>query len=223
MMRALSTVGLLTLVVSLAACSGGAQTVVTVTATPLTSSPASFEPSAMTPQGVPSSGSNPDASSGSSSGDQDQLEWPSDVIGSGTWVVPGEVQPGYYRVAGYWATMDADMEIIDNDGVYEEDELTLAYVPASAAFVEFSGEAVPVEDFPAYPVLEIRPGAGTYLVGADIAPGQYRVSDGDYAYAARLDEDLEIIDNAGNAGSVIVIVKATDFAVSFSGQIERLK
>lgn len=223
MKRVALSVSTLGLVVALGGCAGGAQTVVTVTATPSSS-----------PTGVPDTPDlgSPDSSAAdvapndefsSLPAESNQGAWPTDSIDSGTWVVPDEVKPGYYRVAGYWATMDADMEILDNDGVYESDELTLAYVPASASFVEFSGEAVPVEDLPVYPVMEILPGAGTYLVGADIAPGQYRISDSDYAYAARLDERLEIIDNAGNEGNVIIVVKASDFAVSFSGEIERLK
>lgn len=144
------------------------------------------------------------------------------VIEAGTYLVPSEVPYGVYRVVGYWETMDAGMDTIENDGVYGEDEMTLAVITKDAEYVEFSEEAVPLADFPAYPVLEIGPKGGTYLVGPDIAPGRYRVTDRDYAYAARLDETLDIIDNEGNSGSVIIVVKPTDFAVEFSGTIEPL-
>ena len=41
-------------------------------------------------------------------------------------------------------------------------------------------------------------------------------------YAARLDNRLDIIDNDLNDGSVIVIVAKTDFALTFTGTLERL-
>lgn len=203
----------------LTACSGGGQSVVTVTATPSSAAAAS---DASTPA-LAESESEASPTSEAPSPSPEPTEEELDVIESGTWIVPDEIKPGYYRVAGYWATMDEDMEIMDNDGVYEDDELTLAYVPKSAAYVEISGEAVSIEEFPSYPVMELLPRAGTYLVGPDIKPGQYRVSDKDYAYAARLDKDLEIIDNDGNEGSVIINIEEGDFAFSFSGEIKELK
>jgi len=136
--------------------------------------------------------------------------------------VPDEVPRGTYRVFGYWATLDQDMEIIENDGVYDEGELSLAVVGSNATYVEFSKEALPVDELPSYPVLELNPTAGTYLVGPDIAPGRYRVSNDGYAYAARLDDTLDIIDNQGNEGSVIIVIQPTDFAVQFSGTISPL-
>jgi hypothetical protein len=57
----------------------------------------------------------------------------------------------------------------------------------------------------------------------DIEPGTYRISDPDYAYAARLDSTLDIIDNEGNAGNVLIRVQDGDFAFSFSGEIERIE
>ncbi|MGH9132401.1 MAG: hypothetical protein ACRDZZ_00585 [Ilumatobacteraceae bacterium] len=160
-------------------------------------------------------------------------EPPLEVIGSGTYIVnpaegtevaSGEIRPGAYRVAGYWAALDAVGEIIDNDGVYGPGELTLMVVPGDASFVEISGEAISIWDLPSYPVLSLSavPEGGTYLVGADIEVGTYRVSDPDYAYAARLDSTLEIISNEGNAGSVIIVVQPGDFALSYSGGLERV-
>jgi len=67
---------------------------------------------------------------------------------------------------------------------------------------------------------------GTYIVGTDIAPGRYRVSDADYAYASRLrsmaNGEWDIIDNEGNAGSVIIIIQETDDAFQYSGRLEKL-
>jgi hypothetical protein len=201
----------------LTACAGGAQTVVTVTASPSEAPPSS---EAATPAASPSS--EEPAESPTPTPTPEPTEEELDVIESGTWIVPDEMKPGYYRVAGYWATMDEDMEILNNDGVYEDDELTLAYVPKGASFVEISGEAISIDEFPEYPVMELLPRAGTYLVGPDIKPGQYRISDKDYAYAARLDKDLDIISNEGNEGNVIITIEEGDFAFSFSGEIKKL-
>jgi len=147
---------------------------------------------------------------------------PSGVIPAGTYLVPDEVPPGVYRVVGYWATLDEDLETIENDGVYDEGALSLAVIGSDASYVEFSEEALPLSELPSYPVLELNPTEGTYLVGPDIAPGRYRVTSNSYAYAARLDDTLEIIDNDGNDGSVIVVLKPTDYAIQFSGTITPL-
>lgn len=144
------------------------------------------------------------------------------VIPAGTYLVPDEVPLGVYRVVGYWATLDEDLDTIENDGVYDEGELSLAVIGPDATYVEFSEEAIPLKELPSYPVLELNPAGGTYLVGPDIAPGRYRVKADGYAYAARLDDTLEIIDNDGNDGSVIIVVKATDYAIQFSGTISPL-
>ena len=44
---------------------------------------------------------------------------PHTTIRAGTSLVGSEIQPGMYRVVRYWARLDATMEIIDNDGVYD--------------------------------------------------------------------------------------------------------
>ena len=197
----------------LAGCTGTTQSVVTVTATPSVDPP-SETATPVTP--------TPSTSSSTPQPEPEPTDSPLDVIESGTWVVPNEIEPGVYRVIGYWATLDDDMEIIDNDGVYEEDELSLAVVGKSASYVEISGEAVAISELPRYPVMEVLPPGGTYLVGPDIKPGRYRVSDRDYAYAARLDKNLEIISNEGNEGSVIIVIQEGDFAFEFSGEIKEL-
>jgi hypothetical protein len=49
---------------------------------------------------------------------------------------------------------------------------------------------------------------GTYLIGTDIAPGRYNItSAGTSAYFARLDANLEIIDNNLSEGNVIAVVE----------------
>ncbi len=143
-------------------------------------------------------------------------------IASGTYLVGSEMKPGYYRVNGYYARNDSDGEIIANDGVYEDDQFTLMIVKKSDDTVEISGEAMPIADFPSYDPVGNGVVDGTYLVGKDIKPGRYRIKDSDYAYGARLDKNLEIIDNEGNEGSVIITVKSSDFAFEYSGEIERI-
>ena len=65
---------------------------------------------------------------------------------------------------------------------------------------------------------------GVYLVGFDIQPGTYRVSDPDGAYAARLavlpTGEWDILDNGLNDGSVILTVQPGDFAFEFRGVLE---
>jgi hypothetical protein len=138
--------------------------------------------------------------------------------------VAGSLSDDTYRVSGHWAALDSVGDIIDNDGVYGPGELTLMVVPETASFVEISGEAMSIWEFPSYPVLtrDPVPVSGTYLVGGDIERGIYRVSDPDFAYAARLDNTLGISDNDGHPGSVVIVVQPGDFALSYSGTIERL-
>lgn len=144
------------------------------------------------------------------------------VIAPGTYRVGSEVPPGVYRVSRYWATLDQNRDILDND-VVGQNGVLLAVVPESATYVQFSGEALALRDRPVVdPLVEGYTG-GTYLVGNDIAPGTYRVSrPGDLAYGARLDAGLGIIDNDLNSGSVILIVEPTDYAFTFSGTLERI-
>lgn len=154
------------------------------------------------------------------------------VIESGTYVVGSEIQPGRYRVTGYWARLDDSLEIIDNDGVYSDSAFSILEVQPTDSYVEINGEAATVQDFRAYLLAisgvgfydPIAVGAeeGTYIVNEDVQPGRYRVEDPDYAYAARLTCDGDIIDNEGNAGSVIIIVEPTDCLFKFSGKLSPL-
>ena len=63
-------------------------------------------------------------------------------------------------------------------------------------------------------------------MGVDIQPGQYRISDPDYAYGARLVPTTgggwDIIDNEGNAGNVVITIQPGDVAFEYTGIIERL-
>ncbi|MCP4962723.1 MAG: hypothetical protein GY925_26075 [Actinomycetia bacterium] len=138
------------------------------------------------------------------------------VIGAGTYLVGSEVEPGVYRASRYWARLDETGEIIDNDLI--GDGFGIVVIQPSDAFIEFTGEAIAVDDFPAVDPIAMGYEGGTYLVGIDIEPGTYRVTATDgTAYAARLDNTLDIIDNDLNEGSVIIVVQLTDFALSFSG------
>ena len=135
--------------------------------------------------------------------------------------MPDEIGYGVYRVTGYWARLDSDFSIIDNDGVYGNG-IGLMVVQQGDTYVEISGEVAPLGDFPVASPLAMGFAAGTYLVGVDISPGRYRISDPDYAYAARLDSTLGIIDNAGNSGSVIIEIHPSDYAFTFTGVITPL-
>ena len=97
-------------------------------------------------------------------------------------------------------------------------------MPGTATHIRFSGTAAPITKNPSIDPIAEGFTAGTYLVGPDISPGRYRVIDpGGFAYGARLDADLDIIDNDLNENSVILTIQATDFAFSYSGSLERLR
>ncbi len=139
----------------------------------------------------------------------------------GTYIVGEEIEPGQYRVAGYWARLDKDMEIIDNEAIWGNDGTLIVQIEKGDAYIEFSGEAMRLEDSGVIDPVELGLTEGTYLVGTDIAPGRYRIS-GDSAYFARLECNNEIIDNNLSEGSVIAVVKDTDCYLNFSGDITKL-
>jgi hypothetical protein len=142
----------------------------------------------------------------------------SQVIKAGTYVVGTEIQPGTYRVAKYWARLDANQEIIDND--LTDEGFTLVHVQPTDAFVKFSGPALAMTDSdPVDPIAKGDEG-GSYLVGYDVQPGQSQVSSDENAYFARLDESGDIIDNDLGEGSVIVTVQPTDWALEYRGTLE---
>ena len=125
-------------------------------------------------------------------------------------------------MSGYFARLDSNLEIIENDGVYGSTGLTYVVVEPTDAYLELSNEAIAIEDFPVYDPLIAGADEGTYLVNVDIQPGRYRVENPDFAYAARLSCNRDIIDNEGNKGNVIIIVKATDCLFMYSGILSRI-
>jgi hypothetical protein len=140
------------------------------------------------------------------------------VVESGTYVAPDHFAPGTYRVEGYWARLDANQEIIDNDIV--DSGLTLMTVAPTDSYVEISGAALALGDLPQVDPIAEGWTDGTYLVGTDIAPGRYNVTPaGSSAYYARLDANLEIIDNNISEGNVIAAVDPGDWALSYTGTI----
>jgi hypothetical protein len=144
---------------------------------------------------------------------------PSKVISAGTYIVGSELPAGTYRVAGYWARLDANQAIIDNDLV-GDNGFTVVNVQPTDAYLKISGDALAIVD--SQPIDPVAKGLeeGTYLVGYDIQPGRYRVTKAEGAYVARLDNKGNIIDNDLNDGSVLVVVRPTDWALKFSGVIE---
>ena len=141
------------------------------------------------------------------------------VVESGTYVVPDQFAPGTYRVEGYWARLDVNQEIIDNDLV--DSGLTLMNVAPTDAYVEINGAALALADLPRVDPIAEGWTDGTYLVGTHIAPGRYNItSAGSSADFARLDANLEIIDNNLSEGNVIAVVDPADWALSYTGTIQ---
>ncbi len=140
-------------------------------------------------------------------------------IDDGVYIVGSEIQPGVYRVGSYWARLDANQEIIDND--ITSGCPTIMVVQPTDAFVKITGQAISVDAVPSFDPTLANCTQGTYLVGPDIQPGTYKVlpEDGN-AYWARLDGALQTIDNDIGDGQLIVIVKKSDFALKVSGTLQ---
>ena len=143
-----------------------------------------------------------------------------DVVGSGMYIT-GELAPGTYRVIGYWARLDATGDIIDN-ALTTNGGLSLLHVDGSEDIVEISGEAAPLVDLPVVDPVAMDLTDGVYLVGIDVAPGRYRVTGASQSYIARLDSQLDIIDNALSDGSVVMTIAPSDYAVEINGRLEPL-
>jgi hypothetical protein len=144
----------------------------------------------------------------------------SHVIEPGTYLVGKELPAGTYRVEQYWARLDANQEIIDNDVV--DKGLTVVNVQPTDVYIKFDGQALAIVN--SKPIDPAANGYtdGTYLVGYDLQPGRYRIAKAQGAYFARLDAKGEIVDNDLNDGSVIAVVRPTDWALKFDGTIQRL-
>jgi hypothetical protein len=152
---------------------------------------------------------------------QDEEQKDLDVIPSGQYVVGSEVAPGLYRFAGYVARLDSEMSIITNDSV--RSGLGLVKILEHDSYVEISGEAIHIDNFPVYDVIGNAPRGGIYLVGTDIAPGKYRLhGEGRSAYYAIYDRQMNRIGNDLNKGSLILNLQPGTYAIEFTGRIEAM-
>jgi hypothetical protein len=150
---------------------------------------------------------------------------PRATIGVGVHIVGAEVKPSLYRVmtgsgSSYWARLDANQEIIDND--LSTSCPTLLIVDPTDAYIEISGGGARELSLsePFDPIAE-QCTDGVFLVGLDIQPGQYRVLPaGGSTYWARIDGNMGIIDNDLSDGQLIVKIRPGDFAFTFSGTLE---
>ena len=105
------------------------------------------------------------------------------MITAGTYVVGSEVEPGIYRVLLYWARLDDNLDIIDNDVV--SNGFSLVRVFESDAYLEISGAAIALADMPGIDPIALDLTDGTYLVGIDVKPGRYRVTSESGRHAIR--------------------------------------
>lgn len=149
------------------------------------------------------------------------IEPPLPIIPAGMYIVPDEVAYGTYRHNSYMARLDQNQDIIDNDLV--NDGMGLMIVAAGDAYSDISDEAILYQELgPVDPIVEGFTD-GRYVVGYDLAPGRYRVIPlAGTAYWARLNAELEILDNDLGDGQLIVNVRDSDFALEFRGTLEPL-
>ncbi len=143
-------------------------------------------------------------------------------VEAGTYAVPSEIAPGTYRVSIHWARLDENRDVIDNDLTISGVSIMTVY--PSDSFIELSGTAMPVDLLPTIDPIASGYNQGTYLVGPDIEPGNYEVTaqPGATAYAARLGEDLSVIETDQNDDRVTIEVLPDDFALRYTGTLERL-
>lgn len=143
------------------------------------------------------------------------------VFGPGTYIVGREIQPGLYRYQGYFARRDAHDGIIANGNT--RSGLGLFKVDRNDELVEISGEAIAVEFMPSVDPIASKYREGEYIVGVDIAPGRYRISESSgIAFAFVQDRNLATVRSESNRGSSIVNLTSSDFSLRFSGFIERI-
>lgn len=153
--------------------------------------------------------------------DQDHLDEESAVIGPGQYVVGTDIEPGLYRYTGYVARLDSEMQIIVNDSV--RSGLGLILVSPHDAYLEVSGEAIRLEDYPTYDVLSQAPRGGIYLVGTDIPTGRYRIhGEGRLASYKTFDRNMNRVNVDVNRGSLILNLQPSAFAVEYVGRLEQM-
>ena len=138
----------------------------------------------------------------------------SDVFGSGTYIVGTDIQPGTYRVFGYWARLDDGRNVIEADAVYEHGVGLMNVVPTDS-YVEITGGAHPLASSGILDPVADGFTTGTYLVNWDVQPGRYRLSAiNGSSYYALLDATGGIIRSSATEGDTVVIVAATDWALT---------
>ncbi len=143
----------------------------------------------------------------------------SDVFGSGIYVVDTDIQPGTYRVFGYWARLDEGRNVIEADAVYEHGVGLMNVLPTDS-YVEITGGAHPLASSGILDPVADGFTVGTYLVNWDVQPGRYRLSAiNGSSYYALLDATGGIVRSSASEGDTVVIVAATDWALSFEGVI----
>ena len=139
------------------------------------------------------------------------------LIEDGVYAVGTEFKPGVYRVGRYWELQDAQQGILDND--MTSGCPTLVVVRPVHAYIKIDGGAIDASLTTVDPIAK-RCTSGTFLVGADIQPGRYRLNPtGDMGYWERINANLGTIDNDLGGGQRIVVVRKTDFALKINNAI----
>lgn len=143
-------------------------------------------------------------------------------VEAGTHAVGTDIAPGVYRVSIHWARLDDNKNVIDNDLTIRG--VSIMTVLPTDSFIELSGTAVPLGLVPTLDPIEEGFDQGTYLVGPDVTPGRYELhaGPGATAFAARLDEHLAAIESVQNDDHVVIDVMATDFALRYTGTLQRV-
>ena len=150
-------------------------------------------------------------------------------------LIPEDVPHGLYRASGWFVLRDAAGNEIEqgaadpSDGVFA---LLLADGRSTTVSTHIGdGTLTPLELMPVIDVLAEGHEEGYCIVGADLQPGSYWLEDipmaksGTFHYWARLDDQLNVIDNEylENSGGVRVEVDSDDFAFVFTGALRPME
>lgn len=148
-------------------------------------------------------------------------------FGDGTHAIGSDIQPGTYRGEGgglcYWERLSGfggTFEEIIANGAAEENPVVT--VEASDVGFETQGCGNWTDDLSAITSSPTAPFEdGTFIVGTDIAPGNWRAPGGEFCYWARLSnftgEFDGIIANGAAETNPIVAVDATDAGFQTAG------
>lgn len=149
------------------------------------------------------------------------------LFGDGTHAVGSDIQPGTYRGEGgglcYWERLSGfggTFEEIIANGAAEENPVVT--IEASDAGFETQGCGNWTDDLSAITSSPTAPFEdGTFIVGTDIAPGNWRARGGDSCYWERLSDFTGefdgIIANGAAATNPIVAIDATDAGFQTAG------